>query len=473
MKKNNSFILLGCFLYTFFISSVCVNASTLGFSPTKNNASVGDTIRVRVMVGGNTQPINAVSGTVSFPTDTLRLTNVSKSGSIVTLWAQDPTYSNASGTASFEGVILAGFSQSSGTILNLSFKVLKEGTAVLSLRDGSVLAHDGVGTNVLTGKGSASIAIQAAAKKDETRLPPADSTPGIVIEDIANNDPLARTKRFLITSSDPSITSYTIQVDNLDIMTWDDDGSHIFETPALAAGSHTITVKGTDANGKVIAGYHEFKTTSIQTPVVTDYSQNMTEGQYLVVKGMADPLTTVNVAITPDGQSSTTSFAQVMSSTTGSFIYTSEQPYEKGSYVLTFKARTKDGVESESSAPLRIMVTPHLPPFAQRATTYLSVVIPLVALVLLLIATIIFGWYQLRKYRKMIIMKLTRAENGIEKDFSTIEEQLDMEFQIIKKIKSLNPLTDMEKMTLVDIKKAIQKAERAMKRKIIDTKRDI
>ncbi len=148
------------FLAALFLSHASAQAATLSISPLSGSYPIGKTISVRVLVGSGGQSINAVSGLVTFSSDTLTLTGISKSG-IVTLWAQDPTYSNANGTASFQGVILNGYSGGSGTVLSLTFRAKAEGTATIGISGSgsSVLLNDGQGTNVLSSTSGATFSI--------------------------------------------------------------------------------------------------------------------------------------------------------------------------------------------------------------------------------------------------------------------------------------------------------------------------
>ncbi|PWB38916.1 MAG: hypothetical protein C3F02_01500 [Parcubacteria group bacterium] len=136
-----------------------VQAATIYPSPTSGSYDVGKTFNVGVYLSSADQAANAVSGTLSFPSDKLEVTGVSKSGSIINLWVQDPSYS--AGTVSFEGIVLnPGFKGSGGKIISVSFKTKSPGTANLTFTSGSVLANDGQGTNILSGFGSASFGVE-------------------------------------------------------------------------------------------------------------------------------------------------------------------------------------------------------------------------------------------------------------------------------------------------------------------------
>lgn len=147
-------------------ATVTARAATLSLSPSSGSYAVGDTVSVSVRVNAGGTAMNSAEATVSFPTDTLQLQSVSKSGSIFTFWTTEPAGSNASGRVVFSGGLPSpGYSGNAGTLIRMTFLVKATGTASLSLGSGHVLANDGLGTEILTGTGSASYTLTAAATK--------------------------------------------------------------------------------------------------------------------------------------------------------------------------------------------------------------------------------------------------------------------------------------------------------------------
>jgi len=132
-------------------------AASLYFSPSSGSYNVGQTFSVSVYVSSADQAMNAASGVISFPSDKLEVASLSKSGSIFSLWVQEPSFSNSAGTVNFEGIVLnPGFTGSGGKVITLIFRAKAAGNALLTLSSGSVLANDGQGTNILTSMGNAS-----------------------------------------------------------------------------------------------------------------------------------------------------------------------------------------------------------------------------------------------------------------------------------------------------------------------------
>ncbi len=142
-------------IFTFSIALIVgsfsrANAADIFVTPSLGNYSKGQSFSVSIYVSSPDSAINAVSGILSFPSDTLEVTSISKTGTIMSLWVQEPTFSNQAGTVNFEGVILnPGFTGPSAKILTVNFRAKGYGLADTTFSSASILANDGTGTNVL------------------------------------------------------------------------------------------------------------------------------------------------------------------------------------------------------------------------------------------------------------------------------------------------------------------------------------
>ncbi len=194
-------------------------AQTIYISPASDSYYIGQAFSVRVNVSSQTQAVNAVSGTVSFPSDLLQVVSISKTDSIMSLWVQDPSFSNAAGTVDFAGVVLnPGFIGSSGKALTINFKAVNSGQAKVKLVEGSLLANDGQGTNILSSLGSADFDIGAGAAAVEPPPKPVEATSDLVITSDTHPDPhkwyTADTAHFLFQFPD-SATETRVSIDKL------------------------------------------------------------------------------------------------------------------------------------------------------------------------------------------------------------------------------------------------------------------
>jgi len=163
LSKNKTTLILCILVFVFVLFNTdaqSAQAASLYFYPSSGSYSIGRTLTASVYVSSSDQAINAASGIISFPHDKLQIVSLSKTGSIMSLWVQEPSFSNTSGTVNFEGIVLnPGFIGSSGKIIDIIFKAKALGVAPLSFFSASVLANDGKGTNILTSSGSANFTI--------------------------------------------------------------------------------------------------------------------------------------------------------------------------------------------------------------------------------------------------------------------------------------------------------------------------
>lgn len=159
----------------FLLLPSIADAATLYFSPSSGSYNVGQTFSVNVYVSSSEQAMNAASGVISFPIDKLRVTSISKAGSIFTFWAQEPSFSNANGTINFEGVVFnPGFTGPRGRVINITFRTRAAGNASLAFSSGAILANDGMGTNILTGMGNANFVIGVVEREEPEIIIPTE-----------------------------------------------------------------------------------------------------------------------------------------------------------------------------------------------------------------------------------------------------------------------------------------------------------
>lgn len=166
-------------------------AASLYFSPSSSSYVLGKTMVVSVYVSSSDQAINAASGIISFQEDKMQVVSLSKTGSIISLWVQEPSFSNTSGTVNFEGIVLnPGFIGSNGKIIDIIFKSKVSGITPLRFFSSAVLANDGKGTNILTSSGNASynIVTTTTTKKEPIVSGAAPAAPVISSETHPDSD---------------------------------------------------------------------------------------------------------------------------------------------------------------------------------------------------------------------------------------------------------------------------------------------
>ena len=134
-----------------FIPAVA-DAASLFISPGSGTFREGQTFTATVRVNSGGVPINASEGVLKFNPTFLNVESITTDGSIFSQNIQEPSFSNATGTINFVGIILnPGYNGSSGTLLTIRFRARAAGSTAVTFTSGAVLANDGFGTNVLDG----------------------------------------------------------------------------------------------------------------------------------------------------------------------------------------------------------------------------------------------------------------------------------------------------------------------------------
>ncbi len=169
-------------LTLFFSLAFFAEAATLSLSPSTGVYQSGSTFTARVLVNTQGQAINAADATLSFNPRELSVVSVTRAGSIFNLWVAEPTFSNGAGTISFSGGLPSGYTGGAGNVMTVTFRAVGSGPAKVNFSNGSVLANDGRGTNVLTSMNGGSYTISSASATPEPEVvveyvPPAN-TPG-------------------------------------------------------------------------------------------------------------------------------------------------------------------------------------------------------------------------------------------------------------------------------------------------------
>jgi hypothetical protein len=473
MKKRNSFLILT--LLTFFISAPFLEAAVLQVAPSASTYKEGDTVRVSIIVSSPSQSINAVSATVNFP-DTLTLTSLSKAGSILNLWAVEPTFSNIDRTAKFEGVALNGFTGNRGTVLTLVFKAKKTGSGTMSISNASVLANDGEGTNVLTNTQGATISVGAATVTEKAAVTSKETAdiPLIKVQEIKKADPRNPQSKFkIILRNQGEEQEYTIKIDDTPVITWTDDGTNVYQTAPLVRGEHAITFTTTDAADNEVSETVVFNTIGVSKPIIEEYVSRTLKDNYVVVKGIADPKTTITVhqVLLPSdevhvGNNLVKQLTSTLTTNTdGRFVYISPEKASSGAYSVTVRARTTEGFESEPSDAITIEVLDDVA-YQNTKLTVDTLLVPFIGAIFLLLITGLYGLYKYRRLKKKIGANLIEEETLVKENFATIDGDLEEYARLLLKVKSRSPLSITERESLVQIKKDIIATQRVLTRKI-------
>lgn len=163
-------------------------AADVVFSPSTGSYSNGQTFTATIRANPNGDNINAVEASIAFDSSKLQVVSVSKDGSAFSLWTTEPTFSNSAGTISFGGGSPSPFSSNS-TLLTVTMRASGEGSAAVTFNSASILAADGLGTDVLENMTGATYTIGGAIVPETvTPTPTPEAEPE---EEVSDDDSAA------------------------------------------------------------------------------------------------------------------------------------------------------------------------------------------------------------------------------------------------------------------------------------------
>ena len=456
-------------------------AAALSLSPTNASVRVGSTVTETVFVLSTDQAMNAISGTISFPPELLQVVSVSKAGSVLSLWVQDPTFSNADGTISFSGIVPnPGYTGSHGLTISIQFRGKRAGTAAISFSPSSqVLANDGNGTDILNDTNSATITVTSSASAPST--PPAPST--------AEQGLLAR----IISSTHPDQTQ------------WYNRPHAIFDWTNAQGVSGVRLGYDKDADGEPSVPYSEplsHKELDLEDGIWYFHVQEKGSGgwgpissyrvQIDTVPPLPSTVTFPQGTTTPSGSSITALFTTTdelsgidhyQVAVDGKvFTVTADagsRPYQvsagPGAHMLLVQTYDKAG--NFSTANGRFFVTGEASSFFDffsfgwLAVNYISIfLIAFAILVTLLFA----AWYirtHFMAYRYRLNRQLGLTHAHVHKEFDTLKEAITEELLALEQTKSKRSLTREEERLIVRFKKLLDHAEQTIEKEIEDIQR--
>jgi hypothetical protein len=192
---SKTLVIKASLVVTFWLLSVgFASAAVMQVSPSTGVYQAGATFSVDVQIRTNGDPVNAAEGTLTFNPNQLSVVSINRNSSIFNLWTAEPAFSNAAGTVTFSGGVPSGYTGSVGRVVTVTFRTKGAGASQVSFSNGSVLANDGRGTNILTSMNGGSYTVSAAtvAPQPEAIIEyvPAANTPSTpVVKSSTHPDP--------------------------------------------------------------------------------------------------------------------------------------------------------------------------------------------------------------------------------------------------------------------------------------------
>lgn len=266
------------------------------------------------------------------------------------------------------------------------------------------------------------------------------------------------------------VEDYEVQIDNGDIVHWKDDGSHIYKPDTLAPGEHTMIVRALDGAGNFLVDTITFTVASVGAPVFTDYPETLNSGGILVLRGVSLPGSTVSIHIKRKGDEE--QIFEVKANEEGDFTFIMEDNPRDGIYTIFATSQDIHGALSDPSETIVIAVRPSgFLKLGGIAVSYLSIVIPLLALILLAVLFLLYGIRKIREYRQAIRKEVTEAETILHESFTKLHFEVEEHMERLEAARKKRALTKEEEKMVQDLTKSLNEAEKIVSKEIRDIRR--
>jgi hypothetical protein len=237
--------------------------------------------------------------------------------------------------------------------------------------------------------------------------------------------------------------------------------------PALEPGYRTVVVEAFDQAGNSIVGTYSFTIEAFARPEFTDAPTQINEGVIPVISGVTRPNATVEVTLRQGSSEPLTYTTQ--SNDEGVFNFIPEAPLASGVYELTARATDERGAKSEVSEAIRIAVQqPGYLRVGGIIVSFLSVLVPLLALVILLGLTLWFGVIYMRRFRKRVQVESFEALDIVKKEFTTLHKDLSEQEEMLRTSRKTNKLTKAEESVFAFMSTALHDAEAHIEKEVDD-----
>jgi hypothetical protein len=295
------------------------------------------------------------------------------------------------------------------------------------------------------------------------------------ITEIAREDFTNPKIRFRFDAKDETsgIDHYEIQIDEGSSQVWNDNGSGIYETPALGPAKHVLIAKAIDKAGNSLANSVEFEIKALEPPVITEYPKQLSSGETLIVKGTTKyPSAQTAVWFEREGEKAKSQV--VRNEAVGNFMLVAEKKLQDGIYKVWAEVIDERGARSTPSEKITISVErPAFLKLGSWAVSLLAVVIPLVALIFVLLGVIYYGWHKLLTLRKRVKKEIREVEHALHKAFDLLKEAIREQIKMLEKTKSRRELTEEEEKIIKQLKKDLDDAEKFVRKEIEDIEKEV
>ncbi len=301
-----------------------------------------------------------------------------------------------------------------------------------------------------------------------------DTTPpeSLVVEPVLREDGRVG-KGYTISATDEhsGVASYAIGLDGGELVVWErpDDGVYVPDV-SVSAGMHTLTVRVEDAMGNGTTSDTVLTIAAIASPVLVSAPDRVLTGDPITVAGTTYPDSEVSVYVSFNGGDARE--FSVRSDSSGNYTAEVTDAARAGTYTVWFSVIDTSGAESPLSLKRSVTVTqPFIMLFGSRAVSYLSVIVPLIALVALLVLVLWLSFVYVRGYRARVKYETKEAYRVVGEEFDLLRRELVEQIGTLERAQLSRELTREEMRIFTELSRRLEAIEDHIAHEIADIER--
>ncbi|MEK7625625.1 MAG: hypothetical protein AAB467_04760, partial [Patescibacteria group bacterium] len=233
---------------------------------------------------------------------------------------------------------------------------------------------------------------------------------------------------------------------------------NIYKTGNLTAGKHILVAKVYDKAGNFMADSMEFSVAEINSPTINKLPDKLITGDILKVSGKTYPNSVVTVW--SQYESADPVPVSVRSDANGNYSVVFPDKLSEGVYKVWSEVVREGGARSGIGEKVSIAVSqPALLQFGSTLISYLSVVVSLVSLILLLVVSIWYFGFRLRKLKSKLRRDIDQTSKILHEQFDALRYEILVQIEILEKVRKKRDLTKEEEKIVAQLRKHLDGAE--------------
>ncbi len=246
-----------------------------------------------------------------------------------------------------------------------------------------------------------------------------------------------------------------------------------YALPLQSPGKRTILVQAFDGAGNHSTATAEFVINVFESPTITDYPKELQTGEILFIEGKTKYIDTQISLWLKLGREDAKNYL-VKSDEKGKFSFTADNSLKDGIYTAWAEVLDARGAKSEPSEQVTISVMqPAFSRISSWAIGFLSLVIPLLALIIILLFLLWYSWHRFELMRMRLKKEVHEAESALHKAFDLLKEDVHEQIKMLEKTVTKRQLTEEEDRIIKQLKKHFDEAEKFVRKEIEDIEKEV